>query len=1139
MAMARSEMQVTRLGKELEAKFKSRYNSKTGAAKLQDWADRWSSGADRFFRQRSATDEYGPEGSLTVRPEVDIPADEGRVLGAYKSGDDLKQVVASEAQQAYKMSLYRQALFAPYRTPAEANALIKGLYKTRNAVRFATWAAHTVSQPMRRYTVALGGLLLFQKHAFTDTFRTEMEAPGTMMLAASRRMKKGYEKNLDEVSPAMRDRILAEENATYWSEMSYNSGNFGVKWIAQPIRGKDGQLVNVAESAHALRRIVQSEPYRVWARDGEAALRRWFNTREGKRFLARNGHYSKARTFFDDLGEKLKGKEMHQKAVDEFIDEFTLKQWVPLEAQLENVMPALKGMSLNDEFLDLKRIEKLLEDNPTDNAVLNTKHEIQGVSGFAGNLVGKAMYMNKLNRKVLFRRTFNREYARMIKDGMEPDAAARVASTLGSMTVNKVQFDLANALTTEAKHRWFAWFATKHRLYATYMGKLAIERPTLGAAVLEIQSWMQERNEAKGVSDFDRYDLVFTLPDWVPGFGGQKASINLAPYMWFSDYPLESSLGQMMERAAGGAINVTAGREVFHPSPNPFGYSTGRWDPMFWALRDLATSPMTSQFLSGDGTMKDLTDEQVNEWLQGRSKAEEAKWNRLVHMQMALAEANGEGAISLATAFQRAMLGNLRYEAYKMVRPISGKIVGQASLKVEQGMKEFFELAQEDSEAAYTFLRTRPDVQKRLNADMNPIEKAQLDDFRYKLSQINDNTALEIEQAYDLGTLADDAKDILKRRQDAIDRLTKPQYDEYNKIGADWYHDAEPEAFREALGMMIPLVPVDDMIRQGHIKTEQEVNEYKEEVLKPEFEHRIAMVGLTPGDFSQPLYKMFKMDYVDDPLAKFLGRSEGDYTTWYEETAARYLARGGKDGVFKQDKFLATVRQRHLREMMTKGVRDGMGAKSDPFLAFMSMKDKEALGWNIDPKAKEGWYEWAYRHWFVRQYTRENGISATSKEGKRLWGEFETFAQKLSTENPHFGTEWVISRAPLHERMELFGVGSGNDETSKGWREFLTTVRDYRDALEQVVVPSTGQVGVGPRAQSAAPVTQEYIAQLAYLAKKNDAWWQEFRRGFTLSKFGFYWRTENPKDDFLWWGEKDMPTADVFESTTPWEVWEE
>lgn len=1140
LSMAKSDASVQRIAAELLAKYNERFISRTRGTNIQDWADRWSAGAERIIgREGRLTDEYGPEGALTVRPELDIAAGGGRVLGAYKAGDELKQVVASEAQQAYKMKLFRQALFSPYRTPAEAGAFVRRMYQARNAWRGANWLAHTLSQPLRRYTVAMGGLLLFQKHALTDTFRAEMEAPGTMALKVSGRMRKTYEGNLSKLSPAMRDRILAEEVATYYSEMQFNSGSAGVKWIAQPIRGKDGRLVNAAESAHSLRRIVQSEPYRVWAKDGESGLRKYFDTIEGKRFLSRNGHYSKARTFYDDLGEKLKGKDMHSRSVEEFIDEFTLKQWVPLEAQLENVMPRLKSMSLNNEFLDLKAIEKLLEDNPFDNAVLNTKYEFMGNSGFAGNLVGKAMYMNKLNRKALYRRTFNTQFSQLVKEGMDADGAARVASTLGSMTVNKVMFDLANAMTTEAKHRWFAWFATKHRLYATYMGKLAIERPTLGAAAIEIQSWMEQRNEDKNVSEFDKYDLIFNIPSWVPLVGGQQMSMNLAPYMWFADFPLESSLGQAVERTGVAVVNMAAGREVMHPSPNPFGYSTGRWDAAFLAFRDMISSPIADQMRKGDARANEMTDEQVSEWVGNRAPDESARWNRLMHMQMALALANGEGEISEAAAFERAMWGNLKYESFKMVRPYSAKIVGQEEVEVQKGLRTFFDLAQDDSEAAYEFLRTRPDVQKMLNASMDPREKAQLDDFRYKLSQINDNTALEVEQSFSMGTLAEDAKDIMGRHQDAVDRMTQPQYDEYNQVGTEWYRGAEPEAFRNALMLMVPLVPVDDLMRQGHVRTEQEVTDYENTELKPAFEEELYKAGLAPGDTSQPLYKMLKLDMVNDPLAKFLGRNPGDYSTWYEESAARYLARGGKDGVFKQDKFLSMVRDRHSRELMGRGIRDGMGAKSDPFLAYMSTADKEAIGWNSNPAAKEGWYQWAYDHWAIRKYTRENNISATSKAGKKIWGDFEQSASQLAKKNPGFGTEWEFSRYSLDERMEFLGVGSGNDEVSKGWREFLAMSRNHRDALAEVVVPSTKQIGVGPRAQSAGPVTQDYVAQIALLAKSNTRWWEEFRGKFTLSKFGFYWRTPDASDDFLWWGEKDIPTSNDLTSFTPWEVWEE
>src|SRR5665811_1269577 len=103
--------------------------------------------------------------------------------------------------------------------------------------------------------------------------------------------------------------------------------------------------------------------------------------------------------------------------------------------------------------------------------------------------------------------------------------------------------------------------------------RIAIERPTIAAAALDFGAWMEQRNAEKTTNEFDKYDLIFDVPSWVPVIGGQQASLNTATYMWFSDYPLESSMGRIVEDLGVGAVNKVSGTDIIHPSPISVSYT--------------------------------------------------------------------------------------------------------------------------------------------------------------------------------------------------------------------------------------------------------------------------------------------------------------------------------------------------------------------------------------------------------------------------------------------------------------------------------------------------------------------------------------------------------------------------------------
>jgi hypothetical protein len=135
-----------------------------------------------------------------------------------------------------------------------------------------------------------------------------------------------------------------------------------------------------------------------------------------------------------------------------------------------------------------------------------------------------------------------------------------------------------------------------------------------------------------------------------------------------------------------------------------------------------------------------------------------------------------------------------------------------------------------------------------------------------------------------------------------------------------------------------------------------------------------------------------------------------------------------------------------------------------------------------------------------------------------LRAQVDAYTEQLAAANPDFAEELAFSKLRMHERLLAYGVGQGTDAESKSWAKFLTLTQDYWNELDTYQY-SKSKTGIGPTAQSAFPITQKYLPQIAELAKENPVWWSRFRSSFSLSKFGYSWWSPDDVDDFLYSGQ--------------------
>ncbi len=1164
-ASARTTGQFKRLVDELDAKFGDKfYTSKS--------KDGFNETLSYYLNK-----EY-EAGGMALAPDPQINAavlknqgQDVRLLTQYKTvAGELKQAVPDTVYMKAFAQMHRSALWAPYRIPKDASILSKAILNTKNITyRLPLNLAHRVSTPLRQLSVAVGAPMLFQKHALADTTRTVMEY-GPQILVEAMGLKavtiKGrtviprmrsiiddqYESVLRDLDASYADVVRGDNQRGHWSEAQYNSGKYRRKFRPKTIRDAEGAIVNLEESAHALRRITQGEAFKAWSRgymsvadtgtsasrymrqlEGYKGLERWLNSKEGRLFLRESNWYDKTETImFKEKGLPTKGKQkqIHEATVQEYLETMVDREWGRIDSQMPYIMDEMRNMAMNDKPMTVDAIGELIKANPGENAVLSTQAIDFQHNGMLGYIVGKAMYMNKWNRDVVFKREFVNQYHQLVKDGVDPNQAALSASTVALNNVSRIHFDLANALTIEARHRWAAWFATKHRLYATYMAKLVADRPMLAGAALEIADWMEERNERDGQTGFDKGDFIFSV-------AGHEFRINLAPYYWLTDYPLESTMLALLEEETFTNINEIAGADWLHPSPSPFGHGLFRGDEFIMA-------GLEARSFRGVETEEDL-----QAWLDNKSQEDQERWNKLINRKRAEFLAKGQEITPLEAA-QMVQFANVKAEAWKAFRPFSGTIKGNTDLHIEKLLQQYADLAETDPEAASDLMKAEPELAACFNATLDPVEKYHIDEGWRQFNQLQDAFQLKLEQEDDAGTLIENYDELVKEYRDCIDKLMDPDSESYNESFAKVFSGSNPQELLDAIGFITPVISPDSIVRVGLPWDEDRRKEAQKRLETEDLMPVLEAEGMTETQpdgtvvvstsaKSSVYYKILKEKLVDKPLADLVGYDDNPLYKSSANSVARYLARGGETGVYRKDQFLELVKSRRRREPLAAKISDGMGSKSDPWLATMSDLDAELLGINRNPESRVQWEQWAATQWSIRNFQRENKISPTSALGKKQWEAFEQQNEQRAMEHPDWGQEWKMSRSSMADRLNMFGIGQGTDAESRVWGEFIGIASDYMYEMKNTWNTYTKKYGYGPRSQTVGrEMVEKYIDRVANLARENPDWWKAFQDNFTATKFGFYWHSTNPDNNFIF-GSTSGPTVNEASEEEWYTIWQE
>ena len=175
--------------------------------------------------------------------------------------------------------------------------------------------------------------------------------------------------------------------------------------------------------------------------------------------------------------------------------------------------------------------------------------------------IGKLMTANKWNRRTLFDHVFYGTTKDLVDHGWTVEDALPVAADLAKRQTIYHMLDFSNMLQVEQNLRWLSYFATKHRLYWSWILKQAARRPGLAAAVNDASQHL----DAKGNINLGMFGKQFQIP--------------AARLFWVNakEYPQTSTIVQFLAEAGKGAAEGHGVQAI----PDAFGSLTSTSGNLF------------------------------------------------------------------------------------------------------------------------------------------------------------------------------------------------------------------------------------------------------------------------------------------------------------------------------------------------------------------------------------------------------------------------------------------------------------------------------------------------------------------------------------------------------------------------------
>jgi hypothetical protein len=1069
----------------------------------------------------------GTESEMNLTP---APESAGKVLTYLDKSGRAAQVPGDTSLGKYTVKLGNDILWAKYNVkaivvpPLDAGLVLKGLYKTRaleyqmrNLWRGSVGKVGPLMGAARNVAVGSGFVILGAKHTLTDTTRSALEEGFDVFRLKHHRGE--FESTLEKLDPqtaaAVRFlRLGGMQTEEHWLESGVGKGG----WAAGKLFDKERNPQFLDGNAEALRVIGQGKVFQAWAKDGLEGARKWYESPEGQKFLRTEGYARAWRRNY--TGPKVLGDARKAAITNYAMDQYVGGVLEEMRVSAPHILDGYADVPGLTALADAGKLEpgaitslvKAVGEREV-NENLRLGRQVDTHGGATSTFVSATklgMTPNRLNRDAVFLKTFSDLNKSFVKDGVDPNVAAHTSAEIAWMRSEQVHFDLAQAINFEKKYRAFAWFLTKHRLWMTYIIKQAIIRPTLIPLVQDISDWMELRNKDLNVPDYEKHNLTFSV-------GGKKlVTLQGAPYCWMTDQSVLSPLGSLFEMGVTGAVNAATGSNLPR-SPMVAGYEATRFDKLIIALDTIVQSPWGWSGaipFAHNANSDNVTDEQAMDWFNALKPADQRYYSGEIGKRQGMATIAGE-PITWKEALGQTLASNLAREGMRFVRPSSTRTVTSEEQAYNKLNKDLWEATPEERGVMFD---TNPAAKYAVGLSNTPWDKGELDDYRSRYFALQDWVSSEFTKLWDDGKIEDATAvgKIFQIRDARLDALKKD-----SSVFDDWYNGSNQKGIIDALQYLSPGINAAQVYKPAAQRTQAQVDQIKEYFSKL-FDQKLQEYGLTDKDSAEPLYKMLRNYFVTLPQADLLFSDEISYT---EQSIAGYLGRGGEDvDITRKDKYLQLMKEAHKRDLIANGIKQGEANMSDPFLATLTDQDKKDIGYNADPTAQLGWWQWAYDKKEVAREVTAAGFKLGTKEAKPFTARFEAQTKALQQQNPAFAKEYEISSLPLAQRLKKFGVGSGNDPESKLWAQFLNIAQGYQDALAGTWNATTKKYGIGPDTKGGMPVAKEYDNKVAAFIKQNPDFRNSFlMSGFTLTNFGFVCFKGSSED--LWWNKLQAPVS--------------
>jgi hypothetical protein len=860
------------------------------------------------------------------------------------------------------------------------------------------------------------------------------------------------------------------------------------------------------DAVATVRRIVTEKPFGIWAKGGDEALTAWLYSDAGTKWLKASDTLKKVRSEARKEGTKLTNEELLDMAVADYVN-MRMTLFGDYEATAPTLYADMVKMASGELPSHTVQIKKSIQNaykSKGENPTIDVHREFGSISGPFATMTKWGMTPNRFNRTAVYYQQFNDTFAHLKKEGLSDADAADIAANVAQTKTSQIHFDLSEAFAFEIRHRWFAYFGTKHRLWNTWLAKFGTKNPLYSAAIGDFLKWMEDRNmnSDEETPEWEKFNLNVKI-------GGKEFGVNLASYTWTSHYAPESTMGLLAER---GLVEV--GNSIFGTdwvaAPKTFDYSATRMDQLFLAMKRAIEAP---GIMPGNEANKDT----ITKYIDGLDERER---NNLTEQMAVLWALDPEKSVE--DCFGEVVGGNILHPFTTFLKPSSTVMHNPETRDLEKRQREYYETP--DSKKP-EYLEKNPDVAMSIGAwGRDPYEHRKLVAGLTEYRQIRKEKDEAILAGFRTGQIEQPGfgADLHSQMLIEIDKL-KARNDTF----AQWYGATHEDSFVKNMSYLFPVLTAEDIEKMKPM-SEDEKNQARDKFVE-KAKVELERYGLSYNS-TTPLARRIKYNNIDVPMQQLTGELPWDLTAG-EKNNYRVLAKGAEPGMYRHTQYIEMVLDNKKRDLWLKGLTEGKADVDNLLFMFLSPQEKDFMGVKPDEDAEKIWDEVCYQYtnartWLDTQIDPETGlgIKSTSKKGKEFLRQVmaET-VEKGRSQNAQFKWEWDLSQMDARERFEMLGYAEGNRPAAEGWRYFF-------DCMDEMWANLTAEGLTTAEGSHAAPIVRATRKKLAKLTKDEDFMWEWNRLGLSLNKFGInYWKLPDRPDYDLYKNDPGPDAPDIYD----------